>query len=351
MRSACRRWSSPPPSPSSDQLRIGGERRLARAGPDQAGGSRLLARLVDLLRLQARQAGDNSNTQYALLGLHAASEAGVPVKPEVWTLARDYWARYQKQDGSWAYTPDSPTSSRQHDLRGHLQPDHQRAEAVSGAGDSSRARPSRTAARGRATATSSAGSTGSPATSRSARTSATGQQLEVLLPVWTRARRPSRGHPLLRRQRLVSPGRRGAGPRSRTSSAGSGRARCSSGSDRLDELRPAVPGQGAGAGADQQAAAWPRSTTGTTTPTTSATSSTKVSRRLEEPADVAGRRPRHRDGRGPAPGPDRFLQRPPGPRVLRGGAGEPPRVRRAGRVPLRRGLLRRATSSTGVSAS
>ncbi len=30
--------------------------------------------------------GDNSNTQYALLGLHAASEAGVPVKPEVWEL-------------------------------------------------------------------------------------------------------------------------------------------------------------------------------------------------------------------------------------------------------------------------
>jgi Domain of unknown function (DUF4159) len=55
--------------------------------------------------------GDNSNSQYALLGLHAASEAGVPVKPEVWTLARDYWTRSQKQDGSWAYTPESPASS------------------------------------------------------------------------------------------------------------------------------------------------------------------------------------------------------------------------------------------------
>ena len=32
----------------------------------------------------AGQAGDNSNTQYALLGLNAASEAGVAVKPEVW---------------------------------------------------------------------------------------------------------------------------------------------------------------------------------------------------------------------------------------------------------------------------
>jgi hypothetical protein len=51
--------------------------------------------------------GDNSNSQYALLGLHAASEAGVPVKQAVWDLARTYWERSQKLDGSWAYTPDS----------------------------------------------------------------------------------------------------------------------------------------------------------------------------------------------------------------------------------------------------
>ncbi len=60
-----------------------------------------------------RRPGDNSNSQYALLGLHAASEAGVPVKPEVWALARMYWEKSQKMDGSWAYTPDStnPTAS------------------------------------------------------------------------------------------------------------------------------------------------------------------------------------------------------------------------------------------------
>ena len=39
------------------------------------------------------QGGDNSNTQYALLGLNAASEVGVPVKPEVWALARYYWEK------------------------------------------------------------------------------------------------------------------------------------------------------------------------------------------------------------------------------------------------------------------
>ncbi len=51
--------------------------------------------------------GDNSNTQYALLGLHSASEAGVKVNQAVWDLSRSYWEKYQRADGSWAYTPDT----------------------------------------------------------------------------------------------------------------------------------------------------------------------------------------------------------------------------------------------------
>ena len=35
-----------------------------------------------------QQPGDNSNSQYALLALHAASEVGVQAKHEAWTLAR-----------------------------------------------------------------------------------------------------------------------------------------------------------------------------------------------------------------------------------------------------------------------
>jgi hypothetical protein len=57
---------------------------------------------------------DNSNTQYALLGLNAASEAGVPVSQEVWRLARDYWERTQKLSGAWSYNPnpaEPPTAS------------------------------------------------------------------------------------------------------------------------------------------------------------------------------------------------------------------------------------------------
>ena len=56
-----------------------------------------------------------------------------------------------------------------------------------------------------------------------------------------------------------------------------------------------------------------RGPTGTTTSTTSGTSS-GPSPRLEPPAHLAGRRPQRREGRGHAPGPDRLLQRPRGPR-------------------------------------
>ncbi len=55
--------------------------------------------------------GDNSNSQYALLALYAASEAGATVKPEVWARAREYWEHSQKADGSWAYHPDSSNAT------------------------------------------------------------------------------------------------------------------------------------------------------------------------------------------------------------------------------------------------
>jgi hypothetical protein len=55
--------------------------------------------------------GDNSNTQYALLGLNAASEVGVPVRPEVWALARLYWEKTQLRDGGWGYHAGDPLAT------------------------------------------------------------------------------------------------------------------------------------------------------------------------------------------------------------------------------------------------
>jgi hypothetical protein len=51
------------------------------------------------------QAGDHSNTQYALLGLGAAAEVGVAVPPLVWELSRNHFEKAQNRDGGWSYTP------------------------------------------------------------------------------------------------------------------------------------------------------------------------------------------------------------------------------------------------------
>jgi hypothetical protein len=55
-------------------------------------------------------AGDNSNTQFAVLGLHEAERVGARVDPQVWRLAADYYQRVQNPDGSWGYQPMVPGS-------------------------------------------------------------------------------------------------------------------------------------------------------------------------------------------------------------------------------------------------
>ena len=51
-----------------------------------------------------RGGGDNSNSQFAVLGLHEAERAGVRVSPQVWKQAERYWTACQRGDGSWGYT-------------------------------------------------------------------------------------------------------------------------------------------------------------------------------------------------------------------------------------------------------
>lgn len=46
---------------------------------------------------------DNSNSQYALLGLWAAKNAGVDVPADVWRDIREFYIRTQQQDGGWFY--------------------------------------------------------------------------------------------------------------------------------------------------------------------------------------------------------------------------------------------------------
>ncbi len=56
----------------------------------------------------APNVGDNSNTQFALLGLYEAERAGVPVNDRTWRLSLNHWQKSQNPDGSWGYEPNFP---------------------------------------------------------------------------------------------------------------------------------------------------------------------------------------------------------------------------------------------------
>lgn len=51
---------------------------------------------------------DNSNTQYALLGLHEGHMAGARVEPHIWEEIRAYYERTQMPDGGWTYGRGDP---------------------------------------------------------------------------------------------------------------------------------------------------------------------------------------------------------------------------------------------------
>jgi hypothetical protein len=46
---------------------------------------------------------DNSNTHFAIVGLHAAAQAGAKVDAEIWRKIRDYYAQTQQTNGGWPY--------------------------------------------------------------------------------------------------------------------------------------------------------------------------------------------------------------------------------------------------------
>lgn len=48
-------------------------------------------------------AGDNSNTQYAILGLRACAAAGIAIDPAVFRTSLEWWERSQLPDGTWNY--------------------------------------------------------------------------------------------------------------------------------------------------------------------------------------------------------------------------------------------------------
>lgn len=55
--------------------------------------------------------GDNSNTQYALLGLKAAADAGAEIPPKFWEQCREFWIQKQSPIGAWGYPTEGATGS------------------------------------------------------------------------------------------------------------------------------------------------------------------------------------------------------------------------------------------------
>lgn len=55
--------------------------------------------------------GDNSVSQYALLGLHAASRSGIRLSPETWKRSLTSHRERQNEDGGWGYTTGSSYGS------------------------------------------------------------------------------------------------------------------------------------------------------------------------------------------------------------------------------------------------
>lgn len=54
---------------------------------------------------------DNSNSQFALLGVWSAAQRGVPVPRSYWQLEENYWLGQQHADGGWAYRPKDKRQS------------------------------------------------------------------------------------------------------------------------------------------------------------------------------------------------------------------------------------------------
>src|SRR5690606_15053578 len=49
--------------------------------------------------------GENSKSQFDVLALHDAKQAGAKVRRETWERADKYWRKCQNDDGSWGYLP------------------------------------------------------------------------------------------------------------------------------------------------------------------------------------------------------------------------------------------------------
>ncbi len=66
-------------------------------------GTKALDRIIIRKRGEGPKFGDNSNSQYAAMGLRAAHEAEIGLPHETVKAAADWWDKSQNDDGGWGY--------------------------------------------------------------------------------------------------------------------------------------------------------------------------------------------------------------------------------------------------------
>jgi hypothetical protein len=95
------------PAPKEEVERGGGGRSIATRGRGKDEPPEEPKRICKYYLSRKSQSncahGDNSNSQYAALGLRAAVECNVVVPQETLTAAVGYWERAQRPDGGWDY--------------------------------------------------------------------------------------------------------------------------------------------------------------------------------------------------------------------------------------------------------
>ena len=76
----------------------------APSTPGDGGAKRTIARLlIKRIKKLGGLAGDNSNSQYAALGLKAAAAGGCDVEAPALNRAIEWWEKSQQKDGGWSY--------------------------------------------------------------------------------------------------------------------------------------------------------------------------------------------------------------------------------------------------------
>ena len=86
------------------------------AGPtkDSGGSTRTVASIKIARQGKGPPNGDNSNSQYAILGIRACAGAGVQIPDDVVKGALAWWERAQNKDGGWGYAADGEASDPSH---------------------------------------------------------------------------------------------------------------------------------------------------------------------------------------------------------------------------------------------